>query len=670
MRRNAIAACCGLALFMIGATAWAAGPVTLSSLLEEMTNLAALAESPDPPFVCKQFSSYDRKSRTPDDHAAWFANNDRGQYLRVEERDGRKEFVMLDAEGPGCVVRIWSANAEGDLRIYIDGAEQPAVEMNMQHALDGKHAPFLAPLAGVHSRGWNLYFPFPYAKHCRVTTTGGDIYYQVNYRTYPAGTPVESVSMAAIGAAAEKIETVRKALEKPFEANANPSAEEQAGFIELAPGSEESVVELYGPGAICQIEGQIRAGNLRDALRQTILTIYFDGQAEPGVRCPFGDFFGTSPDVNAYESLPIRVEKQGEGGKFAARWFMPFERSARIVLSNRGKEYISLEGALKSVAYSWTDRSMHFHAKWRAENKMAPRPFRDWTFVKAQGQGVFVGDMLSVVNDVKDWWGEGDEKIYVDGEAFPSHFGTGTEDYFGYAWCCPDLFTHAYHNQTRCDGPGNYGLTSVNRFHVLDKIPFTKQFQFDLEVWAWNEKNPVSFNATSYWYARPGATDDFAPPADERLVVVAPKPLPEPKRVQGAIEGETLKALEKTAVLETQKGFEELWSNGGQLWWRDGKPGEVLVLAFPVETAGRYKVIGNFTRAVDYGTVQLYINEQKAGEPIDLYDKEVTVTGRKELGTFDLTAGENRLKCEIVGKNEKAVPKYMFGVDYLLLERE
>ena len=112
---------------------------------------------------------------------------------------------------------------------------------------------------------------------------------------------------------------------------------------------------------------------------------------------------------------------------------------------------------------------------------------------------------------MKDWWGEGDEKIYVDGESFPSHFGTGTEDYYGYAWCWPGLFTHAYHSQSRCDGPANYGRTSVNRFHIIDRIPFTTDFKFDMELWHWTAKCQVNLAVVAYWYAKPGATDGFKP---------------------------------------------------------------------------------------------------------------------------------------------------------------
>ena len=97
-------------------------------------------------------------------------------------------------------------------------------------------------------------------------------------------------------------------------------------------------------------------------------------------------------------------------------------------------------------------------AAWRPDELLPGTPFLDWTFVDIRGRGVFVGDAWTVLNPTQGWWGEGDEKIYVDGETFPSTFGTGTEDYYGYAWGSSKLFSHAYHNQTRCDGPGNSGL--------------------------------------------------------------------------------------------------------------------------------------------------------------------------------------------------------------------
>ena len=155
-----------------------AKPVSTSGLLDDMTGLAGMAEFPDPPYTCKQFSSYDRAAKSPAEN--WFANGDCGNYLRVEQRSGRKEYVMMDAAGPGAVVRIWSANPAGTLRIYLDEAETPALEATMVDLLGGKFAGLPRPLAGEYSKGWNLYFPLPYAKHCKITSDAGNFYYHVN----------------------------------------------------------------------------------------------------------------------------------------------------------------------------------------------------------------------------------------------------------------------------------------------------------------------------------------------------------------------------------------------------------------------------------------------------------------------------------------------------------
>ena len=404
---------------------------------------------------------------------------------------------------------------------------------------------------------------------------------------------------------------------------------------------------------------------MEKALRGGLFEIVFDGQNAPSVVAPLGDFFGTAPGPNRYISLPSGVN---EDGSMYSHWVMPFQSSAVMKITNTTDAAMTITGKYVIAEYEWSDASMYFHTKWRSEYPIPTRPFRDWRFLGAAGQGRFVGDMLHVTNPVKDWWGEGDEKIYVDGETFPSHFGTGSEDYFGYAWCSPELFTHAYHNQPRCDGPRNYGQTCVSRFHIIDNIPFTSAFKFDIEVWH-SKECEVAMAATSYWYARPGATDDFPAIKPEQLTIVTPPPPPDVKIVQGALEGESLKVVDCTGGAHTvQKADVWDWSLAGQLWWRHGKPGDTLTLAFPVEKAGRYEVRGVFTKAVDFGIVRLSVNGQPAGGDRDFYNDGVIVMPEDLLGVFDLTQGENTLKAEIVGANEKAVPAHMFGLDYLMLK--
>jgi hypothetical protein len=155
------------------------GTVSIESLLKEMVNRDERARFPVPSFTCKQFSSYDRAT-TAKGEKGWFANWDRTMFIRVEKQAGRTEYVMMDTEGPGAIVRFWMTFAGkggglGTMRIYVDDMAAPAIEGRAFDILSGKKVAG-APLAGSVSplttyarRGHNLYFPIPYSKRCKVT---------------------------------------------------------------------------------------------------------------------------------------------------------------------------------------------------------------------------------------------------------------------------------------------------------------------------------------------------------------------------------------------------------------------------------------------------------------------------------------------------------------------
>lgn len=643
------------AILTAGATAQT---ITTEKLLEDMTDLAGLARFPKPAYTCKQFSSYDRASKSPTEN--WFANNDCGQYLRAEDHAGRKEYVMMDIAGPGAIVRIWSANPAGVLRIYVDGADTPVLEAPMDVLLGGKYPGLPRPLAGEYSKGWNLYLPIPYARSCKVTSDKGGFYYHVNYRTYEPGTQVESFSAAQLKALSGKLEKLVAQLADPASLGQKAQGNLQDFEIRLAPGATIEQ-DLPGPSAITRCAVRVSAKDMDAALRGVIVNMTFDDRHT--VAAPLGDLFGSAPGINPYASLPLGMTKDGE---LYCHWFMPFKEGAVIELKNTTDQEVVLRGDLLLTDYTWTDASMHFHAKWRAQFDVPTRPMIDWNYLTAKGQGVFAGVSFAIDNPVKDWWGEGDEKIYVDGETFPSHFGTGTEDYYGYAWCFPGLFTHAYHSQSRCDGPGNYGRTSVNRFHILDRIPFTKDFKFDMELWHWNAKCKVNLAVTAYWYAKPGATDEFKPIAAADAIV-RPMPAYVIPRVAGAIEGEKLPIARVTGTASPQD-WDGL-SAGQHLWWHAGmKVGDTLAVTFPAPKAGQYRVLARFLTAKDYGIHQLAINGKKTGEPMDFYSPDVKPTKEIDLGVYELKAGDNEFSATVTGANEKAIKSYMFGLDYLLLK--
>lgn len=190
-------------------TLLAAGIVTLQSLLTEMTDYEAVARWPDPPYTCHQASSYDRRTRTPEAPDGWFANGDQNQYIRIETNRRRMEKVMMDADGPGAIVRFWITThtaKKGNLRIYLDHDTVPAITIPSFDFANNKALPAGHPLLTLHpgaspeGRGGNtLYLPIPYARHCKVTWEELEPdsklpprYYQINYRTYAPGTKVET----------------------------------------------------------------------------------------------------------------------------------------------------------------------------------------------------------------------------------------------------------------------------------------------------------------------------------------------------------------------------------------------------------------------------------------------------------------------------------------------
>ncbi len=645
----------------------AAHQITTASLLSEMADLGSMAEFPSASYTTKQFSSYDRTSNAP--RWDWFANNDHGQYLRVEERDGRQEKVMMDAQGPGAVVRIWSANPDGTLRVYLDGAITPAIEAPMKELLDGKVQGFPMPMAGERARGHNLYFPIAYAKSCKITMDGGDIYYTIAYRTYPKNTPVETFQRAHLNQFAPQIKTTAARLENPRAQGVTPNQTRKFD-LNLAAGATQTLGEWKGALAITDFLMRTNSDISDEALRGVVLRFNFDG--EETVEAPLGDFFGTAPGQNPYSALPSGIT---EGGEMWSHWVMPFARSARVSVQNMGAKAVKLNGQLGTKPYVWTPNSMHFHANFIARHDIATRPFRDFTMLGAQGQGVFAGLSYAVDNPNVKWWGEGDEKVYVDGESFPSWFGTGSEDYFGYAWCDTTEFTHAYHAQPRADGPGScgpgrghWGRASDVRFHIFDRIPFEQSMQFDMELSHWVETK-INLATVAYWYAKPGAADSFAPLRPSDLQVLAMPEYEGAPKVAGAIEGETMRVASNSS--QSAKANVQAWeglSGGEQLWWHDLlQIGEELRLNFDAPAPGRYRVFGRFLKARDYGVHQLSINGRTIGEPRDFYAPEVTITPEIELGIFALKDKNNQFEVKVNGTNAQSAGA-LFGLDYLRLE--
>jgi hypothetical protein len=489
------------------------GRVTLGTLIDDLVDLHALARIPDPPYASKLASSHDITSdlATPSD-PEWHANDD---YLLLADGE---EATLLDVKGPGAITRFWSASPAGTLRIYLDDEAQPIVDAPLQNFLDGAIEPFVAPFSFVVADGHDLYFPIPFARACRVTLTGlaGPTYYQIAYRSYAPDADVQSFGDQAVADSACERQRASERL-RDLQPDSGADARGERHEFQLNTGRPEraAMIDAAAPGggSIEQLRFAFDAP-LPATLRGVILTIRFDDQET--VRVPLGDFFASGIALSDVNALPVGVQASGV---LTARWPMPFQRHARIALESAddGERMVHLQ--VVAAAEPWTERSLYFHARWHTPETFASRPEHDWNLATIEGAGMYVGDVLNVVNRVPSWWGEGDERIYVDGESFPSHFGTGTEDYFGFAWCENQRFTNGYVGQPLASDRRNFGYVSLYRFHVLDAIPFASQLRFDLEMSHWNSSVDVTYDAVSFWYARPGSRFAGGVPAPEAYVV-------------------------------------------------------------------------------------------------------------------------------------------------------
>jgi hypothetical protein len=678
------------------------GEVTLPSLLDEMVDRDALAQWPVPGYTLKEESSHDRSKTDPSNAKTWHSNQDFGNFLRTETNEGRQEWVIMDAQGAGVITRWWTPIGDGKekqiVRFYFDGATTPSLSMNYFDLLDGRglaRPPFAflswnqkdvqdelkpdydpnkvygrnAPGAGA-----DLYLPISFAKGCKVTLDSVPFYYVINYRIYDPGTVVKTFTASEFDAANGDFNIngalgrATKTLLDPPPTSAGANMVREAT---LAPNGTANIDLPAGSAAIQSVEVQIDPKDTPQVLRSLVLQATFDG--EPSIWCPLGDFFGAGARLNAVHDWDRSVN---EDGTLTARWVMPYQRTGQLSLQNLGNKPIRVKLSVVTKPWRWDDRSMIFHANWHSQHGILTRPRSDWNYIEITGKGVYVGDTLTVFNPVSDWYGEGDERIYVDGENMPSLLGTGTEDYYGYAWGMPAYFSSPFLSTPERDHPGRdswRGYTTDSRLRLLDGIPFEKQLKHDMEIWHW-ANTQVDYSVGIFWYALPGATCNRAPQPDEARIPVKNAFAARGKvNTPGAIECESLpRTLSPGTASEVQSdGLQNgAWSGGQQLFVRATKVGDYVELTLPVSDDQPRRVTVYGTKSRDYGIVRFSINGTPVGKDFDGYDLTAEPSGPIDLGIATPKDGKLILRAEVVGTNpDSKGERYFLGLDCVTLVR-
>ncbi len=298
-------------------------------------------------------------------------------------------------------------------------------------------------------------------------------------------------------------------------------------YVKIQPGETFTMAEIDGSGAIQQI-WMTPAGTFR----YSILRFYWDGETEPSVEVPVGDFFASGWGKFAQvSSLPVCVNP---GSGFNCYWVMPFRKSCRITMENLDEKEMTLYFQVNYTLTEVPEDAAYFHAQFRRTN---PVPYKDvYTIVDGiKGWGHFVGTYMCWGSNNKGWWGEGEIKFYMDGDKeFPTICGTGTEDYFcgSYGFTVEGKyreFTTPHAGMPQVISPDGQWQSQqrfgLYRWHIMDPVRFEKDLKITMQALSWRSGGrylPLQddISSVAFWYQQEPHAKFPKLPSKDKLEII------------------------------------------------------------------------------------------------------------------------------------------------------
>ena len=620
-----------LAAMLLASPGFSDQPVNSAGLIRDLYDLESL------PLVkaskCRQFSSYDRTG----------GNNDSGNFLSI---DSNRTALLAEMNGPGAIVRIWSANPGGNLRIYLDGAAEPVIDMPFDKLFTD---PALQPIRTTSSGGWISYWPIPYQKHCKVIVENAPgFYYHVTYQTYKPGQKVETYTKELSPVAKTEMESALKVWRDPEKAylaatkstlGTSPKPKKESKTVTAAPGATTTIFETKGPACIDRLHVETDTPGLD--LQHTIIRAYWDGEKSPSIEAPLMAFFMHDLRSEKFASLPIVTSP----GDYECRFPMPFAKSGRIEVVNGSKKPITLSVTVDYRRFSRLNRdAAYFHAKWNHEITKQGVPY---TILQAKGQGHFVGVALTMQGDKGIWFLEGDELIYVDGEKQQSFNGTGTEDYFNSGWYFASGPIAMPLHGALVKEEGLYRVMAY-RMQIPDCVPFEKDIAVKIEHGGMSDYPGADYSSVAYFYQKEPHFDFFTmPPAEKTELAKGQLP-----SVLNSMDAETLKPKAdagKLAIVDWDTLTLGVKGTPIAILTPD-TDGASISFKVNVGMRDRYELSGFLVKGRDFGKVICTV-DGKAGETMDLSSNGDPFPAQQlTLAKMVFEAAEHEVTLKVAGK--------------------
>ena len=307
----------------------------------------------------------------------------------------------------------------------------------------------------------------------------------------------------------------------------------------VADGAKVTIMDVKGAGVITHIWITLAPGPDTLNRNDVIIRMYWDGKPYPSVEAPIGSFFGNGwGESYNFVSAPLAVTP-GWGKSYVSYFAMPYANGARIEIENQSGRKI--DALYFNIDYeempklppdlgrfhAWYNHQLT-HAPAEGENEwelLGPQGKNldgrgNYVFADIKGRGHLVGVNYYVNSPGPMWYGEGDEMVFIDGEALPSINGTWTEDYFNTSWSPKELFQHPYFGYARVNGEtGWLGRTHLYRFHIADPIYFDKACRYTIEH-GHNNCLTLDLASVAYWY------QDEASPLPRSFTKAERQPMP------------------------------------------------------------------------------------------------------------------------------------------------